>query len=762
MMMNKSVTVINYAELSGTAITQIVIEAIMSILGLAGNLIIIVLILRTKRLRRVTNYFIVSLCFVGLIIASFVIPIHILAEFEIDNQDFCLAAYTLILIFCMCSVLTLLAIATERYSAIVTPFSYLKWFTPGRVLASIVIIWLTSLLTAIYPIVAHKTQTKDPNNTLCSFQNAVPKEGGIPCFWVMFVCIIITSAMYIKIMAVARRQSRRIAALDVTDYTEKRPTTNIENAAAIFHTSESVMDLDTSASIPGIYNRVKRVSYNEPGAADFGFHNEARCSISIQMKELTPRKYDKSTNTDNNYLNNIPKETAIEYLRMIEIYNRELQRKQSDKDHAFISEDKTDEKNVRKCSEVQKRVIDKDIETNGTYSAVAEVHFMKGEDDCRMNKVYSDQSDDAVVEPFNADICPSKPEIENSMKSNENGKRIRKDHTFQNVSLKKRTASKRNSASSDGHFEDALKRARQRNNNALTDVEALYSISQLNEESNVRSYSHPHEAGADDTNHCVPVIGKLELDSPEIEITLPALGKENDYTTCIPKQGKWFQRSSREEVSEEPYVFDDDVTLSKNVLPKTKKECLNVPGKEFPRHGPSVISSGSRLHSICEISANELEHSIRSTSNTRRRSNNETSGQQQEALKLRRSTLKRSLSMRERLVESFHNFQERRRSKSRMKELKRGRRERRTTLFLGVVILYFFVAYTPLLVTLSLFYYGIKPFNAITVLAYLLIFTSCVANPFIYGFGYREYRKSLQNMLCKSRDRLVSRVSSSD
>uniref|UniRef100_UPI00358F98F2 adenosine receptor A1-like n=1 Tax=Myxine glutinosa TaxID=7769 RepID=UPI00358F98F2 len=101
-------------------------EVVISVLSVVGNGLVCVAVMRTRHLRTVTNYFIVSLAVADICVGVVVIPSAILEDFGLPRHNFhlCVLMLSSIVVFTESSVLSLLAVAVERYLAIFRPLRY--------------------------------------------------------------------------------------------------------------------------------------------------------------------------------------------------------------------------------------------------------------------------------------------------------------------------------------------------------------------------------------------------------------------------------------------------------------------------------------------------------------------------------------------------------------------------------------------------------------------------------------------------------------
>jgi len=103
-----------------------VFEATVAIVAAIGNLLVLVVFVQDKRLRKVTNFYIVSLAMADLLVSLVGIPSAILTRMGLPRDSFhtCLTMLSLLIVFCTISILNLVAVSVDRFWAILFPLNY--------------------------------------------------------------------------------------------------------------------------------------------------------------------------------------------------------------------------------------------------------------------------------------------------------------------------------------------------------------------------------------------------------------------------------------------------------------------------------------------------------------------------------------------------------------------------------------------------------------------------------------------------------------
>ncbi|XP_072541285.1 cholecystokinin receptor isoform X2 [Salminus brasiliensis] len=149
---------------------RILLYSLIFLLSVFGNLLIIVVLVVNKRMRTVTNSFLLSLAVSDLMMAVFCMPftfIPNLLEDFIFGAAMCKIVAYLMGISVSISTFSLMAIAIERYSAICNPLKSRAWQTRSHAYKVIAVTWVVSfLIMTPYPIVSTLVNYTKPNNTV--------------------------------------------------------------------------------------------------------------------------------------------------------------------------------------------------------------------------------------------------------------------------------------------------------------------------------------------------------------------------------------------------------------------------------------------------------------------------------------------------------------------------------------------------------------------------------------------------------------------
>ncbi|XP_073702369.1 cholecystokinin receptor [Garra rufa] len=149
---------------------RILLYSLIFLLSVFGNLLIIVVLVVNKRMRTVTNSFLLSLAISDLMMAVFCMPFtlipNLLEDFIFGAAMCKIVAYLMGISVCI-STFSLVAIAIERYSAICNPLKSRAWQTRSHAYKVIASTWVLSfLIMTPYPIFSRLMKFPKTNNTM--------------------------------------------------------------------------------------------------------------------------------------------------------------------------------------------------------------------------------------------------------------------------------------------------------------------------------------------------------------------------------------------------------------------------------------------------------------------------------------------------------------------------------------------------------------------------------------------------------------------
>ncbi|XP_003727951.2 prolactin-releasing peptide receptor-like [Strongylocentrotus purpuratus] len=136
----------------------VIAQLFSAILGICGNLLVMLVLFNKRRARRSTDTLIGALAFADFLTSVFLIPHPQIATLPSDTwlaQVYCRIIHTSLIMWVavVASVFTLTAISLERYLAIAHPFFFLRNVNSARTSMCIFIIWVAAIATNSYQVV---------------------------------------------------------------------------------------------------------------------------------------------------------------------------------------------------------------------------------------------------------------------------------------------------------------------------------------------------------------------------------------------------------------------------------------------------------------------------------------------------------------------------------------------------------------------------------------------------------------------------------
>ncbi|XP_074068452.1 LOW QUALITY PROTEIN: histamine H2 receptor [Macrotis lagotis] len=180
-----------------------------------GNVVVCLAVGLNRRLRSLTNCFIVSLAITDLLLGLLVLPFSAACELgQTCNfaKPLCNIYTSLDVMLCTASILNLFMISLDRYYAITAPLRYTMVVTPKRVAIALIFIWLISITFSFLPIhLEWNTQNITTSNQTLKCKLQVNKAYGLVDGLITFyIPLLVMCATYYRIFKIAREQAKRI------------------------------------------------------------------------------------------------------------------------------------------------------------------------------------------------------------------------------------------------------------------------------------------------------------------------------------------------------------------------------------------------------------------------------------------------------------------------------------------------------------------------------------------------------------------------
>ncbi|CAO1411003.1 unnamed protein product [Diamesa tonsa] len=139
-----------------------VLESLVAIVAVIGNALVIVVFCREKRLRRRTNFYIISLALADFLIGLLGIPFAILSSVGLPkNLHACLFTLSILVVLCTISIFSLVAVSIDRYWAILHPLAYSRNVCTKTAIEIISLCWIFGIVIGFLPLFGwHKEVTE--------------------------------------------------------------------------------------------------------------------------------------------------------------------------------------------------------------------------------------------------------------------------------------------------------------------------------------------------------------------------------------------------------------------------------------------------------------------------------------------------------------------------------------------------------------------------------------------------------------------------
>ncbi|PSN44207.1 Octopamine receptor [Blattella germanica] len=194
-------------DLSWQNLSLVALLCILIAVTVIGNTLIIVAVMTTRRLRTVTNCFVMSLAVADWLVGIFVMPpavaLHLMGKWEL-GWVLCDIWISLDVLLCTASILSLCAISVDRYLAVTQPLNYSRRRRSKRLaLLMILAVWLAALAITCPPIFGWYNNNK-----------------GYVVFSAMgsfFIPLTVMVYVYARISCVVAQRHNQLTALDGSD-----------------------------------------------------------------------------------------------------------------------------------------------------------------------------------------------------------------------------------------------------------------------------------------------------------------------------------------------------------------------------------------------------------------------------------------------------------------------------------------------------------------------------------------------------------------
>ncbi|NXC17941.1 AA3R protein, partial [Corythaeola cristata] len=188
-------------------------ECFVALFATLGNILVIWVVKLNSTFQNTTLYFIVSLALADIAVGILVMPLAIVVSLGISVHFYsCLFMCCLMVIFSNASILSLLAIAIDRYLRVKLPTRYKIIATERRVWWALALCWSLSLIAGLVPVFGwNKTEPRSSDFLRCRFTSVMRMDYMVYfCFFIWtLVPLLIMCALYVEIFYIIRTKLRR-------------------------------------------------------------------------------------------------------------------------------------------------------------------------------------------------------------------------------------------------------------------------------------------------------------------------------------------------------------------------------------------------------------------------------------------------------------------------------------------------------------------------------------------------------------------------
>jgi prolactin releasing hormone receptor len=234
-----------FAIPSDVLLFSVVFKFVAMIIGILGNMTVIIYAIFTNKEKTATSYLVGNLALADLLVCLTFYPIWIIEfiltilNIDSDQDLFCKLSRSTIWSLLFASVNTLLAIIIDRYLYIVKPLKYPLIVTKRRVFLAISGIWLTTCCLFVLSLV-HWRMSDFRLRSLCDINEYIHRSIEILVGYLPLTLILILN---IRILIVAEKQRKRIlaeTAVPAITTSDRQPGNKISAIRGFFRAVKAV------------------------------------------------------------------------------------------------------------------------------------------------------------------------------------------------------------------------------------------------------------------------------------------------------------------------------------------------------------------------------------------------------------------------------------------------------------------------------------------------------------------------------------------
>ncbi|ALC46245.1 AdoR, partial [Drosophila busckii] len=202
-----------------------VFEILVAIVSIIGNLMVIIVFQRERKLRRRTNYYIVSLAIADFLVGSLGVPFAILASVGLPtNLHACLFTVSLLVVLCTISIFCLVAVSVDRYWAILYPMAYSRNVRTRTAIVIISVCWVAGAIVGFLPLFGWHADV--PHDQECLFVEVMDYNYLVFLYFATIITpALLMLAFYTHIYRVIIKQVRQIVTMNPASDLSRRSST---------------------------------------------------------------------------------------------------------------------------------------------------------------------------------------------------------------------------------------------------------------------------------------------------------------------------------------------------------------------------------------------------------------------------------------------------------------------------------------------------------------------------------------------------------
>ncbi|SPP89946.1 uncharacterized protein LOC117591455 isoform X2 [Drosophila guanche] len=202
-----------------------VFEILVAIVSIIGNVLVIIVFRRERKLRRRTNYYIVSLAMADFLVGSLGVPFAILASIGLPhNLHACLFTVSLLVVLCTISIFCLVAVSVDRYWAILYPMAYSRNVRTRTAIIIISMCWVAGTIVGFLPLFGWHADVA--HNQECLFVEVMDYDYLVFLYFATIITpALLMLAFYTHIYRVIIKQVRQIVTMNPSSELSRRSST---------------------------------------------------------------------------------------------------------------------------------------------------------------------------------------------------------------------------------------------------------------------------------------------------------------------------------------------------------------------------------------------------------------------------------------------------------------------------------------------------------------------------------------------------------